>query len=63
MDHKEQHHEKHRHEREEKKKERKEHEHAEEKAGGSMPFHPAWFVVVGAVLVIAAIVIWTFFWN
>ena len=60
MDHKEQHHEKHRHEREEKKKERKEHEHQEEKHSGGLPFHPAWFAVVGVVLVVAAILIWTF---
>jgi hypothetical protein len=57
MDHKEQHHQKHVKEREHEKKERKEHEHAEEKS--LLPFHPAWLVVLGAVLVLAAVLIWT----
>jgi quinol-cytochrome oxidoreductase complex cytochrome b subunit len=58
MDHQEQHHEHHRKEREEKKKERKEHEHQEEKS--ALPFHPAWIVAVGVVLVVTALLIWTF---
>jgi hypothetical protein len=57
MDHKEQHHQKHVKEREHEKKERKEHEHAEEKS--PLPFHPAWLVALGAVLVLAAVLIWT----
>lgn len=59
MDHQDQHHEKHRHQREEKKEERKEHEHQEEKHG--LPIHPAWLLVGGVVLVVAAMIIWTFF--
>ncbi len=60
MDHQDQHHEKHRHEREEKKKEQKEHEHQDDKS--SLPFHPAWLVVVGIILVGAALLVWTFIW-
>ena len=58
MDHKEQHHEKHVHEREQEKKEQKEHDREEEKSW--LPFHPAWLVVIGGVLVLAAVLIWTF---
>jgi hypothetical protein len=55
MDHHEQHHQKHMKEREHEKKEHKEHE-----TGKSLlPFHPAWLVVAGTVLTVAAIVIWT----
>jgi hypothetical protein len=27
----------------------------------SLPFHPAWLVVVGAVLVLVAVLVWTVF--
>jgi Ca2+/H+ antiporter len=60
MDHQEKHHEHHQKEREEKKKEQKQHEHQQEKS--TLPFHPAWLVVVGVAAVIAALTIWTFYW-
>jgi hypothetical protein len=58
MDHKEQHHQKHMKEREEKKKEHQQHEREAEKKPG-LPFHPAWLFVVGAVLVLVALLVWT----
>ena len=58
MDHKEQHHEHHRHEREEHKKEEREHERKQEKS--ALPFHPAWLVVAGTVLTLAAVLVWVF---
>jgi hypothetical protein len=58
MDHKEQHHERHEKEREEHKKKQKQHEQEEAKSG--LPFHPAWFVVLGVVMVLVAVLIWTF---
>jgi len=57
VDHKEQHHEHHRKEREHEKKLQKEHEHQEEKS--ALPFHPAWLVILGAVGVLVAIIIYT----
>ena len=57
MDHKEKHHLHHEKEREQHKKEQKEHERQEEKS--SLPFHPAWLAVGGAVLVVIAVLIWT----
>lgn len=57
MDHQEKHHQHHQKEREEKIKHQKEHERQELKS--SLPFHPAWLVVVGVVLVLAATTIWT----
>jgi hypothetical protein len=60
MDHHEQHHEHHRKEREEEKKHRKEHERQEERQLRTI--HPAWFVVAGVVLVVAVILVWTFWW-
>lgn len=57
MDHKEQHHLKHAKEREHEKKQHKEHEHAAEKS--PLPFHPAWLVAFGVVLVLLAVLIWT----
>jgi hypothetical protein len=57
MDHKEQHHLHHQKEREQKKKEEKAHERAEEKS--ALPFHPAWLVGLGVVLVLAAVLVWT----
>jgi hypothetical protein len=59
MDHKEQHHQKHLKERELEKKEHKKHE---QQGKNSLPFHPAWLVAVGAVLVLAAVLIWTLLW-
>ena len=58
MDHKDQHHEHHRKEREEHKMEQREHERTQEKS--ALPFHPAWLVVVGVVLTLAAVLVWTF---
>lgn len=58
MNHQEEHHEHHRKEREEKKKEQKQHEQQEMKS--TLPFYPLWLAVGGAVLVAAALVIWTF---
>jgi cytoskeletal protein RodZ len=58
MDHKEQHHQKHQKEREHEKKEHKQHEHQQEKS--ALPFHPLWLVVLGVVLVGAALLVWTF---
>jgi hypothetical protein len=59
MDHKEQHHLKHVKEREHEKKEHQQHEREAEKS--ALPFHPAWLVVVGAVLVLVAVLVWTVF--
>jgi hypothetical protein len=59
MDHQQQHHEHHRKEREEKKKERKEHEHQQEK--NTLPIHPAWLFGIAAGMILAAVLIWTFF--
>ena len=58
MDHKEQHHEHHRHEREEHKKEQKLHEREQEKKS-SLPVHPLWLLVVGVVLTLGAVLVWT----
>jgi hypothetical protein len=60
MDHKEQHHLKHRKEREHEKKEHEKHEREAEKS--LLPFHPAWLVMVGAGLVLAAVLVWTLLW-
>ena len=57
MDHKKQHHLKHVKEREHEKKEHREHEREAEKA--RLPFHPAWLFLVGVVLVLVAMLIWT----
>lgn len=59
MDHHEQHREHHRKEREEKIKEKKEYDQQHEK--NRPPIHPAWFWGLGAICVLAAIMIWTFF--
>jgi hypothetical protein len=58
MDHKEQHHEHHRKEREHELKEKKAHERDDSERG--LPFHPAWFVVVGVVLVSLVVGVWLF---
>jgi hypothetical protein len=58
MDHHEQHHQHHSKQREENKKEQKEHERQEAKS--LLPFHPAWLFAVGAVLVLIAVLVWTF---
>ena len=57
MDHQDQHHEHHRKEREEKKQEHKEYEHQLEKK--LVPFHPAWFAVLGIALIAVAVLVWT----
>ena len=57
MDHKEQHHQHHEKQREERKKEHKDYEQAHGKS--AWPFHPAWLVVLGVVLVAVALAIWT----
>jgi hypothetical protein len=59
MDHKDQHHLKHEKEREHEKKEHRRHEQAAGKK--LLPFHPAWLFVVGAVLALVAVLIWTLF--
>ena len=61
MDHKEQHHQKHIKEREHEKKEHKKHEQ-QQQGKSFLPFHPAWLVAVGAVFVLAAVLIWTLVW-
>jgi hypothetical protein len=57
MDHKEQPHQKHEMGREREKKEHKAHERQAEKK--LLPFHPAWLLVAGVVLTLAAVLIWT----
>jgi hypothetical protein len=58
MDHHEQHHQHHEKEREERIKHEKEHERREEKQPWKI--HPAWWVVMGVVLILVAVLIWTF---
>jgi hypothetical protein len=57
MDHKEQHHQHHIKEREHEKKEHKAHER--EHGKNYLPFHPSWLLVIGGVLALVAILIWT----
>jgi len=47
----------HQHEREHKKDERKQGEHAQE--GQVRTIHPAWFVMLGIVLIVAVVTLWT----
>jgi hypothetical protein len=58
MDHHEKHHEHHRKEREE----RIEHEKEREREQDKLPvqIHPAWFMALGVVLIVAVILLWTF---
>ena len=58
MDHHEQHHQHHQKEREQEKKEKKAHGHEQEVKGP--PIHPAWLFGIGLVLVVAAVLVWTF---
>jgi hypothetical protein len=58
MDHKQKHHEHHQKEREQEQKQWK--EHNRQLAGKRHTIHPAWYVVVGVVLVGAAVLVWTF---
>jgi hypothetical protein len=58
MDHHEQHHQHHQKEREHKKQEQKEYERQQEKK--LLPVHPAWLLGLGVVLILAAVLIWTF---
>jgi hypothetical protein len=57
MDHKEQHHQHHQKEREEEKKQHKAHERAQGK--NRLPVHPLW-LCVGVLLILAAVLVWTF---
>lgn len=58
MNHQEQHHEHHR-----KEREREKHQgHVEAQQKRYLPFHPSWLLVIGAVLTIAALLVWTFMW-
>ena len=59
MDHKEQHHQKKEKEREHEKAQHNAHEQQDAKKS-RLPFHPAWLVVVGFVLTLSAILIWTY---
>jgi type VI protein secretion system component VasF len=59
MDHQEQHHLHHQKEREHEKKEHKAHEHKQEER--MWGFHPAWFVVLGIVLILLVVAVWTSF--
>jgi type VI protein secretion system component VasF len=56
MDHHEQHHQHKEHEREEEIRKRKGHEREH---GKKWPIHPTWIVVIGFVLILAAILVWT----
>ena len=58
MDHKEQHHQQREKEREEKKREERAFDEREAKS--SWPFRPHWLVVLGIVVILAAVAIWTF---
>jgi uncharacterized membrane protein len=58
MDHHEQHHQHHQKEREERIKHEKESERRAEKLPARI--HPAWFLVVGAVLTLLAVLVWIF---
>ncbi|HMF13511.1 MAG TPA: hypothetical protein VKE94_14430 [Gemmataceae bacterium] len=58
MDHKEQHHQQHQKEREREK--HREAEREREVMREPRTIHPAWFVAVGVVLVVAAVLVWTF---
>jgi len=59
MNHQEKHHEYHKKEREHEDKLKKQREHREEELPRRI--HPAWFVVVGCVLVMLVILVWTSF--
>jgi hypothetical protein len=58
MDHKQQHHEHHVKEREHEKRGWK--ERIRELSGKRHGIHPAWYVVVGVVVIGAAVLVWTF---
>jgi len=57
MDHQDKHHEHHKKQREHEDKIKKEHEHQQERLPRKI--HPAWFVIVGSVLIILVILIWS----
>jgi cytoskeletal protein RodZ len=59
MDHKDQHHQHHQKEREHEQREWK--ERNLERTGKRHGIHPAWYVVVAAVLCGTAVLVWTFF--
>ena len=58
MDHQQQHHEHHVKERQHERRGWK--EYIQELAGKRHALHPAWYIVVGVVLVGAAVFVWTF---
>jgi hypothetical protein len=58
MDHIQQHHEHHQKEREHEQKKWK--EQKSELSGKKHGLHPAWYIAVGAVLIGAAVFVWTF---
>jgi type VI protein secretion system component VasF len=58
MDHHEQHHQHHQKEREKRIEHEKERERQQEKLPTQI--HPAWFVAVGVVLIVAVVLVWTF---
>jgi len=58
MDHQEQHHEKHRKERDQHKHEHQLHE--QHVMSEPRKFHRMWFVVLGAILIGAVVLVWTF---
>ena len=58
MDHHEQHHQHHEKERHHEKELRKQHEHEAERRPRSI--HPGWFLGVGVLLVLLAVLVWTF---
>ena len=61
MDHKDQHHQQHEKKREEHKKEQKDFEAKHEKDVRTI--HPAWFVVIGVVLIALVLFVWIILWS
>jgi hypothetical protein len=57
MDHKEKHHQEHRKEREHEKQHEKQEERREDKQ--VRVIHPIWFVVLGSVLLLIVVAVWT----
>jgi hypothetical protein len=58
MDHHDQNHKHHQKERDQEKKDQKTRE--EEGERSALPFHPAWFVVIGIVLIVLVVCVWIF---
>jgi hypothetical protein len=57
MDRQHEHEKNHQQEREHKKDERKQREHVQERQVRTI--HPAWFVMLGVVLIVSAVMLWT----